>query len=133
MRRKQPLVRKAPLRTKRRTKYRNRERDVEYMLWVKRQLCAATSLYVIPGLVGERSAALLCSGPVEADHTGRRGIGRKADDATCIPLCARHHRERTDFGGVFRTWDQTRMRLWLESVASATRARYEYEKRANGA
>lgn len=52
-------------------------------------------------------------------------MGQKADDRTCIPLCSKHHRERTDFSGLFKGWSQDRMRGWLaESVVL-------YQKRYN--
>lgn len=80
------------------------------MGWVKQQPCAARHLGP-------------CDGVIEADHAGRRGIGQKADDRTCIPLCTRHHRARTDWTGVFKTWTQTTMRAWLElEIARAQEA-----------
>jgi hypothetical protein len=63
----------------RRSKYRSRPRDTDYMLWVKRQPC------LMRGIWGH------CEGRVEADHAGRRPKGRKAHDSTCIPLCRYHH------------------------------------------
>jgi hypothetical protein len=38
---------------------------------------------------------LVCSTrrQVEAAHTGPHGIGQKASDASCIPLCREHHAE----------------------------------------
>jgi hypothetical protein len=57
-----------------------------------------------------------CSGPIEADHAGRRGLSRKADDRTCIAICRLHHRQRTDFSGPFKTWDQAQMRTFLEDA-----------------
>ena len=32
----------------------------------------------------------------EAAHTGPRGLGQKAPDDQCIPLCPDHHRHRRD-------------------------------------
>lgn len=32
----------------------------------------------------------------EASHTGPRGLGQKAPDEQCIPLCPDHHRHRRD-------------------------------------
>lgn len=29
--------------------------------------------------------------PVEAHHAGQRGLGKRAHDRTCIPLCRDHH------------------------------------------
>lgn len=106
MKRSAPLQRRAPLRrlqslrTKRKTKYRQRQRDTDYMAWVRRQPCSAKGMGT-------------CSGRVEADHTGKRGVGQKADDRTCIPLCHKHHVQRTSFSGPFRSWNQEAMRVWL--------------------
>jgi hypothetical protein len=33
---------------------------------------------------------------IEACHTGPRGLGQKASDYTCVPLCAEHHRIAKD-------------------------------------
>ena len=79
------------------------------MLWVKSLGCAA---HALGG----------CAGPIEADHAGRRGLGRKADDDTCIPLCQLHHHDRHAFAGVFRTWNQPMMRAFLERAIEMTRA-----------
>ena len=93
-----PLLRRTLLRRSfmrrsgKRTKYRQRQRERAYMLFVRHLPCAAREL-------GR------CEGHVEADHAGRRGVGQKAGDDTCIPLCAKHHRERQSFSGDFRAWD----------------------------
>ena len=63
-----------------------------------------------------------CSGVVEADHAGRRALGRKADDTTCIPACNLHHRQRTDHSGPFRPWTREQMREHLERAVEQTRA-----------
>lgn len=103
-----PLQRRTPMRRtqqrapRQRTKYRSRPRETDYMLGVKRLPCAAL---LVPGH--------RCTGPIEADHAGPRGIGRKAHDSTVIPLCQQAHRERTDFSGPFRGWDQAQMREFL--------------------
>lgn len=86
------------------TSYKRRQRDVPYMLWVKTLLCCARGLS-------------RCEGAIEADHAGRRSIGRKAPDRTCIPLCQLHHTQRSSFSGPFRKWTQHVMREWLaESI-----------------
>lgn len=90
-----------------------RERDVDYMMWVKRQLCCART---IPGHH--------CAGPIEADHAGWRPLGRKASDNTCIPLCQLGHRQRTDFSGPFRDWNKAQMREWLDTAIALMRYRY---------
>jgi hypothetical protein len=100
MLRRTPLRRSRFMRTTRRSKYRRRLRDIPYMLAVKKLKCAARDL-------GQ------CYGVVEADHAGRRGIGQKCPDNETIPLCTRHHQHRTGFTGVFKHWNQARMREWL--------------------
>lgn len=87
------------------------------MLWVRKLPCAARA--VDPG----------CNGHVQADHAGRRGLGQKADDRTCIPLCAKHHTQRASFHGPFRSWSQADMRLWLATVIKETQDLYETTNR----
>ena len=54
--------------------YRNRE----YMLWIKLWPC------------------LVCGDErTEAAHTGSHGLGTKASDFRCLPLCEIHHRDDT--------------------------------------
>lgn len=109
MKRGKPLQRKTPMqrspmrRAKVKSAYKRRERDFAYMGWVRRQPCCARRFGI-------------CSGRVEADHAGRRGVGRKADDRTCIALCSKHHRQRGSFAGPFKIWiwTQDMMRAWLE-------------------
>lgn len=84
-----------------------RERDPGYMDKVRALPCCARHL-------GS------CFGAVEADHAGARPAGRKASDGTCIPLCRSHHRQRTDFTGDFRDFDQARMRAFLVAAIAHT-------------
>ena len=98
-----PRSSRRPMRSRSRTKkYGKRVRFTSWMLEVKRLTCAAFSI-----------AGHTCSGPIEADHAGPRGLGQKAHDATVIPLCTQGHRERTDFSGPFRSWNQSKMHDWL--------------------
>ena len=83
----------------------SRVHDTDYMLRVKGLSCVARELGLDTGFP--------CGGVVEADHAGRRGLGQKCSDLETIPLCTEHHRQRTDFSGAFKTWNQARMRLWL--------------------
>lgn len=142
MLRRTPLKRGAPLRRKTRlrargnTKYRRRERDTERMLWTKRQPCAVRELRPIDFInwdrikgVGGRvewgtyeATITPCSGPVEADHAGDRGLGQKADDSTCIPLCRGHHRERTDHTGTFSPLTRDEARAWRTAAIERTQA-----------
>ena len=113
LRRLMPLRRKTWLRARSKTNsYRRRPRDLERMKWTRRQSCAARELGG-------------CSGRVQADHAGRRGIGQKADDSTVIALCSTHHTCRNDFSGAFRDWDQARMRAWLLGQIAYHQLEYE--------
>jgi hypothetical protein len=58
---------------------RKRPRNFPYMLWIKTLPCA---------VCGRNNS--------EAAHTGPRGLGQKAPDEQCIPLCPDHHRHRRD-------------------------------------
>lgn len=96
------------LATRKRTKYARRERHVDYMLAVKAMLpCILSHL-------GE------CEGVVEADHAGDRGLGQKSHDNTVIPLCTRHHRDRTDLTGFFSSFDRATMREWRHARVAET-------------
>jgi hypothetical protein len=114
LKRSAPLRRTSAIRARSTSSYRRRERDFDYMGWIKTQSCAAATV----GGVGD------CQGPIEADHAGRRGLSRKAPDDTCIPLCQLHHRQRTDHSGLFRTWTRERMRDWLDLEIEHHRSMY---------
>lgn len=111
-----PLRRKTPMRTRinaarkgartrRKSTYKRRDRDIAFMLWVKTMSCVARELGLDTGHP--------CGGVIEADHAGTRGLGMKCDDRETIPICTEHHRQRTDFSGAFKTWHRDRMRSWL--------------------
>jgi hypothetical protein len=110
LKRRRPFRSRGPTRSGRRSKYRTRLRSTDYMLGVKELPCAAL---IVPGHV--------CDGPIEADHAGRRGVGRKALDGTVIPMCRLAHRQRESFSGPFREWDQAAMRAFLDGRILQTR------------
>jgi len=112
----QTKPKKLTRRLKRKTKYARRERDFEYMKWVKTQPC------LLAGVEG----AGPCTGVVEADHAGlERGIGMKAPDDTCIPLCSGHHLDRHACTGFFRGRPKDWKRAWRVNAIAVTRTRYE--------
>lgn len=111
--RRTPLARKTRIRARRAEPRKSaRVRDLEYMLLVKGLPCCAADL----------EHHTRCRGPVEADHAGRRPMGRKCHDTECIPLCAFHHRARTDFSGPFRDWSKDEMRKFLDLHIGLTQA-----------
>lgn len=61
------------------TRYKQRPRDFAYMSWIKSQQCCVCE-----------KLRLLNFGTIYAHHAGQRGLGQKANDRTCIPLCWRH-------------------------------------------
>lgn len=126
LRARKPLRRRAWLRARGNTKYRRRERDTDFMLFVKRQPCVVRELppyaFAGPGHVEAVKRATACGGRVEADHAGDRGLGQKADDDTCIPLCSSHHRERTDHTGTFRQLTRDEARAWRTAAIERTQA-----------
>lgn len=116
-----PLKRSKPLgRTrmrpgKRKSKYALRDRDCPYMNFVKNLPC----LLSMWGC-GE------CSGVVEADHAGLdSGMGHKAPDRTCIPLCSGHHLDRHAATGYFRDMDRAERREWRLWAIAKTQAEHE--------
>lgn len=142
MKRSTPLRRTAALRTSstlaRRTRiaprsktnsYRKRERDVPYMLWVKTRPCIvreiAPHLFMqrFPGIGARRATP--CSGPVEADHMGARGMGQKADDRTCVPCCRHHHGARHAHAADFYPLTRDELRAWRTAAIERTQAAWE--------
>lgn len=130
-----------------RSAYARRPRDTGRMLWVKTLPCfaaTATALVDQVAVLGIANACMqfrdrrvvvamlaeietlrrlrpaICSRIVEADHMGARGLGRKADDTTCAPLCSTHHRHRTDFAGAFRDFDREAMRRFCDVAITWT-------------
>jgi hypothetical protein len=88
------------------------------MGWIKSLPCACSGTDVEPRcqptwLGGSPD---VCSGPVEAHHAGAHGLGQKADDDSCIPLCVSHHRQLTDRREVFANWYPGTLKLWELAV-----------------
>lgn len=121
MKRSTSLRRLAPLRNKRRTPRRSaRVRDLARLSAIHDLPCAARHL---PGHV--------CAGAIEADHVGRRPMGRKSDDAATIALCRLGHRQRTDHCGPFRHMTQAERRAF-EAGALAEADRLLQGRMAHG-
>lgn len=129
LRRTSPLARRTRLRPRGDTKYRRRPRDFAYMGWVKRQVCMvsilAPMLFMRAGKILGLKTTSRCSGPIEADHMGARGMGQKADDRTCVPMCSNHHRERHAHAGTFFHLNRDEMRAWRTEAIAITQAGWE--------
>jgi hypothetical protein len=67
------IIRKPPQRA---DTSRGPARDGRYRAWIRTLPCTVCGV--------DRN--------IEACHTGPRGLGQKASDYTCVPLCAEHHR-----------------------------------------
>lgn len=88
-------------------------RDMPYMAAVRAMRCC----------VGRLEPGFCSPGGVEAHHAGERpGVGLKAPDNTCIPLCRRHHAEWHAASGYFRGWDRARRRIWADDRIAETQA-----------
>lgn len=110
LRRSGQLKRRTWIRARRKEPRRSsRARDSAYLRFVRKLPCVA-------GVLSK------CDGHVNADHAGRRGMRQKCDDTNAISLCELHHRQRDDFSGPFRTWDQAAMRAWLAKHIEETQA-----------
>lgn len=115
------LRRRTPLRRgQRNSSYSRRERDTPYMLFCKRLAC---SVRVDPPDPNTKPTP--CYGPVQADHLGMRGLGRKAEDRTCAPMCWKHHGERTDHNGTFKDVPREVERDWKLRQVARTLADFE--------
>lgn len=110
------LRRRIPLRFRSAKRRRSeRERDTDFMALVRKLPC------VCRAIAPTSNRPTPCSGEVQADHAGARPLGRKADDTTCIPLCRRHHTERTDHRGMFWAMTRDEGRAWRELAIKHTR------------
>jgi len=115
LQRRTPL-RRVPFRSRMRaTSYSRRPRDLERMLWIKGLLCSVEEERPDPF-----RDPTPCTGRVQADHMGMRGLGQKADDSTCAPMCERHHRERTDKFGSFAHVSREDLRAWCARAIART-------------
>jgi hypothetical protein len=56
-----------------------------------------------------------CYGRVQVDHAGVHGLGQKCSDAETIPLCKKHHGEKTDMRGFFKSFTKALLREWLDA------------------
>ena len=82
----------------------------------------------LPCLLAGDELAGNCSGVVEADHAGIGvGIGQKAPDNTCIPLCSGHHLDRHACTGFFRGREKSWKREWRVEMIEKTRKSLNYE------
>lgn len=91
----------------------SRIRDASFMGFVHTLPCCAA------GIGGH-----VCTGRIEAHHMGVRGIGQKADDTTCVPLCTGAHRAWHDCNGPFAGWARDERHVFAELTIGATRAAY---------
>lgn len=105
------LTRRSPLRArtrinpKRAKPRRGPQRHPGYLQWVRTLPCLA-------------KPAGGCHGRVQAHHAGERGLGQRADDLTCIPLCSQHHQDWHDAAGAFRGWSHIMRWAWaIKAVA----------------
>lgn len=122
MMRRARITRRAPIRRGKRINQRratprrsSRVRDVEYMLWVKTLLCSVVEEWPDVDYIPDP-----CSGVIEADHVGARGIGQKSSDRETIPMCSHHHRARHAARGEFQDISRERMREWKAAAVRRT-------------
>lgn len=113
-------------------------RDEAYKAWVRMLVCCARwnprlipvvlgpppnfkTHWGTPGMPPRRET--LCSGRIDPHHAGGdRGLGQKASDDTCIPLCRAHHQDIEDVTGVFKGWTKLQLRGWQDAQIAATQA-----------
>lgn len=113
LKRKTPLSRSWIKRKPRKPK-ESLDRDGRYMDLVRSMPCA----------VGSE-----CYGPVHAHHAGERpGLGIKASDYTCIPLCQKHHSDLHSCCGYFQMTRQE-LRLWQDRAIVRTSSEILRRKR----
>lgn len=78
---------------KKQAKIKNKqpERDPKYLNWLHNLACVGCFIeeWKTGGIVHLGWAVI----GTQACHMGPHGIGQKAGDYTCIPMCAKHHEE----------------------------------------
>lgn len=66
-----------------------------------------------------------CEGRIEAHHAGRKpGMGLKAPDDTCVPLCSRHHGDLTNHRGAFAGMSREALRALQDDWVASTYGRF---------
>lgn len=103
------------------TSYSERERDFEFMGWIKLQRCILADV--------EGAGPCTRGWCVEADHAGDRGYSQKSHDRETIPLCRKHHRDRTESDGYFRGWSKARKREWRHERIAEWQEKYRVRGR----
>jgi hypothetical protein len=113
-----PLRARKPMR-KRRDRPRRSPRvvDIPRRAWIRTQPCCSPA------------PPSYHDGPIDPHHTGKRAMGRKADDDTCVPLCRRCHDawDEPDFStstGPFHGWTREQKREWAAEQVAIYRAKY---------
>jgi hypothetical protein len=100
------------------TKHSERPRDFDRMSWCKLQRC------LLHDVDGAGACEGWVQGVVDADHAGERAGFHRAPDDTVIPLCARHHRDRTCSSGYFAMLTRAERLEWRLRAIEATQAKY---------
>lgn len=114
-----PLRRKTRMKQRREKPRRSgRVRNPAFMAWVRRQPCAVRIEAPDPNRLTP------CTGRLESDHQGWRPKGRKSNDDECVPMCKKHHAERTAQWGCFRELDQEQLRAWGARAIERTQAEW---------
>jgi len=89
--------------------------DKDFVAWVHTQTCLAAELDP-------------CEGRLHAHHAGERGLGQRAHDRTCIPLCEKHHRAWHDVRWPFSFMTREERREWRDRAIADTQWRHDHPK-----
>lgn len=141
LRRKSAIKRGTPKRTdtaKKTTKHARRERDWDRMAWCATLPCALTgwtpaAMAFWVSILWKGRSIGPCDGRTEVHHAGPRAGWRRAADDAVIPLCSKHHRQRTDLAGPFSGWERGTLMEWETAVIEQYRAEWRAIQAASGA
>lgn len=128
-----PLKRKKPMRRgAKRSKYAQRPRAIEFMQWVRTQPCCIDIAFdrlwraagIVDGIPMVHLRDLRCAGPIEGNHAGERiaGLGTKALDRTIVAMCRDHHRQWTEYSGIFSGLTHGQRRAIADDMVFVTHA-----------
>lgn len=120
-----PLKRKTRLRARRPGPPRRSSRihDREHMAIVRS----------LPCILAGYPHAGPCSGPIEVDHLGERGLGQKSSDLEVCAICRGHHRARTDSTGYFANRTKEERARWKRWAIGTTAMRVAEKIKRNPA
>jgi hypothetical protein len=127
------MLKRVPVRKKRRGQRRGPTRDAKYRRWLADSACAFFDIGQKEGrAVADyaRLRLLACPGSafarIDPAHTENNGMSSKGPDSSCVPLCRSHHLEYDSGREAF----ESKYGIDMKAIAAAYWERYQQERAA---